>query len=398
MKVLQINSVCGIGSTGRIATHISSKLKSKGHESYIAYGRGIAKDENNAIKIGSKLDNYTHVTKTRLLDQHGYGSIIATRKFVQRIKEIDPDIIHLHNIHGYYINIEILFKYLREANKPVIWTLHDCWAFTGHCVHFEYVDCNKWKTGCYMCPQKMEYPASFLFDNSKLNYIKKRELFSSLENMHIVTPSNWLTNLVGQSFLGHYPVKTINNGIDVNVFKPNKGDFRENYNIGDKFIVLGVARWDKRKGLDYFIRLSEQLGNEYQVVIVGLTEQQKNILPDTIIGIKQTNNIQELVELYSEADVFVNPTLEDNFPTTNIEAMACGTPVITFNTGGSIESIDENTGIIIEKGNFEKLLSAVKKIKNSDFDYEDACINRVKENFVSENKFLEYIKLYESLT
>jgi putative colanic acid biosynthesis glycosyltransferase len=396
MKVLQINSVCGVGSTGRIATSIDKILELKGHESYIAYGRGVAREAKNTIKIGGKLDNYSHLAKTRMLDLHGYGSKSSTKEFIRKVERIDPDIIHLHNIHGYYINIEILFKYLSKSNKPVIWTLHDCWAFTGHCVHFEYVDCNKWRTGCASCPQKKEYPASFLIDNSKFNFAKKKELFTSVKDMHIVTPSNWLEDLVSQSFLGIYPVKTINNGIDVEVFKPTKGNFRERYNIGDRFIVLGVARWDKRKGLNYFIELSKHLDEGYQVVVVGLTDKQRKGLPENIIGIPQTNNINELVEIYSEANVFVNPTFEDNFPTTNIEAMACGTPVITFDTGGSSESIDEDTGFVIEKGDFESLFHSIINVRNSTFDYSVSCINKVKKNYISENKYLEYIKLYES--
>nr|WP_106783605.1 glycosyltransferase family 4 protein [Lysinibacillus timonensis] len=396
MKVLQINSVCGVGSTGRIATSINVLLQTNGHEGYIAYGRGTVEETDNIFKIGNNLDNYFHVAKTRMLDLHGYGSKSSTERFIQKIEEINPDIIHLHNIHGYYINIKTLFNYLKKVNKPVIWTLHDCWAFTGHCVHFEYVNCDKWKTGCYSCPQKKEYPKSMLADNSELNYKKKKELFTSLENMTIVTPSDWLANLVQQSFLKKYPVKTINNGIDIKVFKPTQSSFREKYEIGNRFIILGVARWDKRKGLDYFVRLSKELNDEYQIVIVGLTDKQLKRLPENIIGITQTNDVQELVEIYSAANVFVNTTLEDNFPTTNIEAMACGTPVITFETGGSVESIDVNTGIIVEQGNFEELVDTIMTIKNSNREFRDACIARVKEYYISEKKYKEYINLYEN--
>ncbi|MBG0764208.1 MAG: glycosyltransferase [Tissierellales bacterium] len=195
MKVLQINSVCGIGSTGRIATDIHNILIDQGHESYIAYGRDLPKNCDNAIRIGTKIDNYTHVLKTRLLDKHGFGSKQATIEFIDKVKKLNPDIIHLHNIHGYYINIEILFDYIKEAKKPVVWTLHDCWSFTGHCSHFDYIGCEKWKTGCFDCPQKHEYPKSLFFDNSNWNYSKKREIFSGIDEMAIVTPSNWLADL-----------------------------------------------------------------------------------------------------------------------------------------------------------------------------------------------------------
>ena len=344
MKILQINSVCGVGSTGRIATDLYKVSEEQGHQCKIAYGRGTAPQGIDSIKIGSNLDNYMHVLKTRIFDKHGFGSVNATKKFIEEVKEYDPDVIHLHNIHGYYINIEILFNYLKEANKPVIWTLHDCWAFTGHCAYFDYVGCSKWKNGCNKCPQKEGYPTSKVFDNSKLNYEKKRELFTSVKNMTIVTPSKWLANLVKESFLGKYPVEVINNGIDLDIFKPTKSYFREQYGLEDKFIVLGVASvWEERKGLKYFVELSKELSDDYKIVVVGVTEKQKKELPNNILAITRTNNVKELAEIYTVADVFVNPTLEDNFPTTNLEALACGTPVISFNTGGSVESIDNKT-------------------------------------------------------
>ena len=235
MKILQINSVCGIGSTGRIATDIHNILIEQGHESYIAYGRDLPKNCDNAIRIGTKIDNYTHVAKTRLLDKHGFGSKQATIEFIESVKELNPDIIHLHNIHGYYINIEILFNYLKEANKPVVWTLHDCWSFTGHCSHFDYIGCNKWRTGCFDCPQKQEYPKSILVDNSKWNYNKKKAIFNGLKKLTIVTPSNWLAELVGDSFLKKYEIITINNGIDTAIFKLRKSGFRYKYNLENKF-------------------------------------------------------------------------------------------------------------------------------------------------------------------
>jgi putative colanic acid biosynthesis glycosyltransferase len=396
MRVLQINSVCGVGSTGRIASEIGNLLENNGHESYIAYGRGTARNCDNAIRIGSQLDNYKHVAKTRLIDRHGFGSKKATIDFIKYIQKLNPDIIHLHNLHGYYISIEILFNYLKEVNKPVIWTLHDCWAFTGHCVHFEYVSCDKWKTSCEKCPQIKEYPTS-IFDNSNLNFNNKKQLFTNIEKMQIVTPSEWLSTLVKQSFLGDYPIEVINNGVDINVFKPTESDFRKKYAIEDKYVVLGVARWDKRKGMEYLIELSKQLGEDYKVVIVGLTQKQKASLPENIIGITQTNEVRELVEIYSTSNVFVNPTFEDNFPTTNLEALACGIPVITFDTGGSKESIDQNTGYVVEQGNFKELLNNIKQIRNSTVNYKKACINRVKENFVSANKYSNYLSIYKSL-
>ena len=396
MKVLQINSVCGIGSTGRISTDIHSILKDQGHESYIAYGRDLPKNCDNTIKIGTKFDNYAHVAKTRILDKHAFGSKKATIEFIKEVKELDPDIIHLHNIHGYYVNIEVLFNYLKEANKPVVWTLHDCWSFTGHCSHFDYIGCNKWVERCFDCPQKNEYPKSLLADNSKMNYKKKKELFMGINDMFIVTPSKWLARLVKKSFLGKYPVKVINNGIDLQVFTPTGSLFREKNHLNGKFIILGVASiWDYRKGLQYFIELSDRLNEDEIIVLVGLSEKQLKSVPNNIMGIMRTNSIEELAEIYSAADVFVNPTLEDNFPTTNLEALACGTPIITFDTGGSIESINDKTGIITEVKSAKGLIDAIRRIRKKVNMYKSSnCIKSAKENYDKDDKYQEYIELY----
>lgn len=399
MKVLQINSVCGVGSTGRIATDLYKVLEEHGHKCKIAYGRGNAPEDIDTIKIGTNFDNYLHVFKTRMFDEHGFGSVDATKKFIEEVKKYDPDIIHLHNIHGYYINIKILFEYLREANKPVIWTLHDCWAFTGHCAYFDFVGCDKWKYGCEKCPQKSVYPTSKTKDNSKLNYEKKKKIFTSINNMTIVTPSNWLANLVKESFLGEYNVEVINNGIDLDVFKPTESDFRKKYNLQDKFIILGVASdWSERKGLKYFIELEQNLSEQYKIVIVGVNKKQKDNLSKNIISITRTDNPKELAEIYTAADLFVNPTLEDNFPTTNLESLACGTPVITFKTGGSVESIDEKTGIEISLFKTDNIVNSIDFIKNKDFLFnENLCRERAEEFYDKKIKFNEYSNLYEYL-
>jgi len=396
VRVLQINSVCGIGSTGRIATDIDNLLRQRGHESYIAYGRGQSLHCGSTIKIGTNQDVYKHVIKTRLLDKHGLGSKRSTLKFISEVKKLDPDIIHLHNIHGYYLHIEILFDFLKSVGKPIIWTLHDCWPFTGHCSYFDYVQCDRWKTGCYNCPQKISYPASWGLDNSNTNYKLKKRVFGGVKNLTIVTPSRWLASIVEKSFLNEYSVKIINNGVDLSVFKPTESDFREKHNLNGKYIILGVASiWEQRKGFNYFLKLAEQLTDSDVIVLVGLSESQISKLPKNIIGISKTNNLHELAKIYSAADVFFNPTLEDNFPTTNIEALACGTPVITFNTGGSIETIDEKSGIIIEKGNIPSLIEAISKIKEIG-SYKESCISRARRLYNKNDRFSEYIFSYES--
>ena len=391
MKVLQINSVCGVGSTGRIATDLYKVLEEQGHECVIAYGRGTAPEGIKTIKIGTDFDNYMHVAKTRLFDKHGFGSTKATKEFIKKVKEYDPDVIHLHNIHGYYINIEILFDYLKESNKKVIWTLHDCWAFTGHCSHFDYIGCNKWKYKCEKCPQKNTYPSSILKDNSTWNYERKKQIFTSLDNMTIVTPSKWLASLVRNSFLKKYYIKVINNGINLDIFKYTNSNFRKKHNLQDKIIILGVASiWSKKKGFDYFIELSKLLNDNFKVVMVGVSKKQKERLPKNILVISKTNNSKELAEIYSAADVFVNPTLEDTYPTTNLEAIACGTKVLTFDSGGASETISKTDGIVIKKDNIKSLIEELLKIEKNNSKIENLNLDRLCKNI----KYKEYIESY----
>lgn len=397
MKVLQINSVCGLGSTGRIVTDIDFMLKEKKICSYIAYGRDTSVKNDHIIRIGNKFDYYMHGILTRLFDTHAlFGSISATKQFIKQIVKIDPDVIHLHNIHGYYLNIKILFDYLRESKKPVVWTLHDCWSFTGHCAYFDFIDCEKWTSGCHDCPQKENYPKSIWCDHSKQNYKKKKELFQSLNNMIIVTPSQWLAKLAEQSYLSKYEVKVIHNGINLNVFKPIESDFRQRYGLQDKFIILGVANgWDARKGFKYFLELADKLDDNYKIVLVGLTQKQKENLPKNIVGITKTSNAGELAAIYSTANVFINPTLEDNFPTTNLESLACGTPVITFETGGSVECVNYSCGIVVEKGNINELLEGIKQVKDSNLSNQ-CCLERSK-LFSLNNMLDKYEELYINL-
>lgn len=393
MKILQINSVCGVGSTGRIATDLYKVIEEAGHECVIAYGRGTAPEGIKTIKIGTNFDNYMHVAKTRIFDRHGFGSTKATKEFIKKVEEYNPDVIHLHNIHGYYINVEVLFDYLKRANKKVVWTLHDCWAFTGHCSHFDYIGCDKWKNGCKKCPQKNEYPSSKIADASEFNYEKKKELFTSVKDMTIVTPSKWLAGLVKESFLGKYEVIVINNGIDLDVFKPTESDFREKYGLQDKKIILGVASvWTERKGVNTFIELSEKLDDNFKIILVGVNKKQKSMLPKNVIGITRTNNVKELAEIYTVADVFVNPTLEEVMGLTNVEALACGIPVITFDSGGSVECIDESSGKIVTKGDIDKLIKYINEIKNMNISKE-CCINRAN-LFNKWEKYNKYINMY----
>jgi len=399
-KLLQINSVVNSGSTGRIAEEIGQTAVATGWKSFIAYGRNDRPSQSELIKIGNDWDIKMHGIKTRLFDKHGLGSKSATKELIGKIKEISPDLIQLHNIHGYYINIEILFNYLRKTNIPVVWTFHDCWPITGHCAHFSFVGCEKWKTQCNNCPQMKNYPSSWIVDRSEKNYNLKKELFISLPNLTLVSVSKWLSGILKESYLQHYPLNVIHNGINTEVFRPSADNvFRIKYRLDNKFILLGVATsWGSKKGLYDFIELGKLLKTDFQIVLVGLTKKQIEKLPDNILGIERTESVKELAEIYSASDVFVNPTYEDSFPTTNIESLACGTPVITYKTGGSPEAIDELTGIVVEQGDIGKLIDAINYLKDKGKQsYSEACVNRAHRLYKKEDRYQEYIELYDSL-
>ena len=307
----------------------------------------------------------------------------------------------MHHLHGYFINIEILFNFLKGSKIPVVWTFHDCWSFTGHCTHFEYVGCEKWKTGCNNCPQTKEYPASLFIDRSKENYLLKKDIFTSVDKMIIVPVSNWLGGLVKESFLQNYPIKVIQNGVDINIFQPISAIDRlqEKLNVKENFVILGVASpWVKRKGLNDFVELSKLLKNDCSIILVGLNKKQLNNLPSNIIGLPRTESPKHLAKLYSLSDVFVNPTYEDTFPTTNLEAMACGTPVITYSTGGSVESITPETGLVVEKGDVISMLQAITTIKEKGKStYSNLCRGHAEKYFNKEDRFKEYLILYKDI-
>lgn len=396
MKILSINAV-PYGSTCKVMTGIS-ELASEEHEVAVATGYSYHPVPFNVkhIPIGNRLDKAMHLVLTLVTGCHGIFSVIQTKRFLKQVEKIHPDIIHLHNIHGWFVNIPMLFRYIKKNNIRVVWTLHDCWAFTGHCPHFALSKCEKWKTGCHHCPSYREYPSS-LIDNSQFMYRKKKEWFTGVKDLTIVTPSQWLADLVQQSFLKEYPVPVIHNGIDLAVFKPTESDFREKYNIPPtKKLLLGVAfGWGVRKGLDVFIELAKRLDKEqYQIVLVGTDENADKQLPPSIISIHRTQNQKELAEIYTAADLFVNPTREENYPTVNMESIACGTPVLTFRTGGSPECIDDTCGSVVEWGDVDAMEREIIRICEQDPYTKEACLGRAK-RFDKNEKFCDYIKLYE---
>lgn len=400
-KLLQINTVFKTGSTGKIAEQIGLSAIEQGWESYIAFNRGKISNSSFQHKIGNTYSRYVNALGCRIFDNDGFLAFHSTMKLIKYLEKIKPNIIHLHNLHGYYLNVDLLFNYLSSSSAFVVWTFHDCWPITGHCSHFDYIGCEKWKKNCVNCPQLKEYPASFLLDNSERNYKNKEFLFNSVSNLRIITPSKWMANKIKASFLADKEISIINNGIDVGAFRPRSDNsIYDRYCIdSNKKIILGVANiWTKKKGIDFFRVLASKVPSNVQIILVGLRKSQIDKLPNNIVGILRTESTNDLSVLYSIANVFVNPTLEDNFPTTNLEAMSCGTPVVTFDTGGCAESISSQTGIVIPKGDISSLFQAIMFIlaRNKE-EYSLACRNHVIQHFESSNKYQEYLDIYNNL-
>lgn len=399
-RLLQINSVINSGSTGRIAEDIGKKVMEKGWESYIAYGRNDRASKSYKLEIGHNCDVIWHGLQTRLFDKHGFASKRATKELVRNIRQLKPDIIHLHNLHGYYLNIEILFNYLASTQIPIVWTLHDCWPFTGHCAHFMFYNCNKWKIHCEKCPAKKSYPSSLFLDRSYRNYEIKKNLFTSIENLTLITVSNWLHSIVKESFLKFSNIHTIYNGIDTTVFFPRSTtSIEKRINTSDKFVILGVSNvWIPKKGLNDFIKLSNLLKEDEIIVMIGINDEIKKHLPPNIITFPKTENIEQLADFYSIADVLLNLSWEDNFPTINLESLACGTPVITYRTGGSPESITAETGFVTEQGDLLELRDAIDILKkNGRSTYSTACRQRALTYFNKEDRYDDYVDIYEKM-
>lgn len=401
MRVVQINGGAK-GSTGKIMMGIAEVARAQGHEvmcaSPITTTNRDAGEDCGYYRIGTFNSRRVNVALARITGFNGCFAWFETYKLLKKIDEFKPDIIHLHNLHDSYINLPMLFSYIKKHNVPTVWTLHDCWAFTGQCPHFAIVKCDKWKVGCHNCPQYKEYPAS-LYDNTKKMWQLKKKWFTGVKNMTIVTPSEWLAGLARESCLKQYPIEVINNGIDLNVFKPTHSNFRKQYGIpGDKYIVLGVSfAWGYRKGLDCFVEMAEKLGEQYQIVLVGTDDEIDKNLPHNIISIHRTQNQKELAEIYSAADVFVMPTREENYPTVNMEAIACGTPVVTFDTGGSPEMLDDKTGIVVEANDIEATKKAIKDICEKKRCNDEEYIVAYSKNFDMKKRFAEYIELYANV-
>ena len=401
-KLLQINPVVRLNtSTGRIMKEIGELAMASGWESYVAYSGardGMPAHSSKLVPVGDKLDLAVHAVATRLFDAHGLASKRGTRQFIERIKAIDPDVIHIHNIHGYFLSYPLLFNYLQESGKPVVWTIHDCWLYTGHCYYYSAAHCNKWQTGCGHCPQKRAIPASWLFDRSACNLSDKKRAFGALENLTIVPVSNWIRQEMASSILADKHFQVIHNGIDLETFRPEAAD-------GEVPVegtqILGVASiWLEEKGWSDLMKLAAMLRPDEKLVLVGkTTEEQRKQLPANVQLIERTENIGKLAALYAGSTVFVNPTWQDNYPTVNLESIACGTPVVTYRTGGSVEAVAEGTGSVVEQGDVAAMLERVRELAASDRAATAArCRERALSHFRKEDCYKNYIDLYENLT
>ena len=397
--IVEINST-NYASTGNIMLNIAKQARLSGYNVYTcckASKESYKYKYDNQIIIGYRYERILSAILNTITGLRDYGNIFGTYFFVNKLKKIKPDLVHLHVLHDDFINTRILFNYLAKANIPVIWTFHDVVPLTGKCPGFDIINCEKWKTGCYKCPQLKLKPKSLFFDTTSHIWHKRKKEFTSVKNMVTVSPSIWLKDAVKESFFKKYPCEVINNGINLSIFKPIENTIKKDYKIGNKYLILGVANvWNERKGLDIFVELSKRLSDDYQIVLVGTNNDVDKLLPDNIISIHRTYNQEELVKLYSAADLFINPTKDENFPTVNIESLACGTPVITFKTGGSPEIIDETCGLVVEKNDIDTLEKQIINVcTNKSFTSKD-CLNRAQQ-FNMENKFKEYVDLYNQL-
>ena len=392
MKVLFVNLVYGVGSTGKIITDMMEVLKRSGHDAKALYGTGEKSDDPDAVRVSGKPGYYFHNAVSRFTDHAGLYSRAATRKLIREIRAFSPDVIHLHTLHGFYVNYEMLFRFLKQAGVPVIWTLHDCWAFTGHCTYFSQANCTQWQTLCQDCRLLCRYPHCYGRGDVTRNYLRKKAAFTGVKNLTLTTPSQWLADQAAHSFLRDYPCVVVPNGIDRAVFRPQPSGLRAAYHLQDKKIVLGVANaWNARKGLPDMLALAERLGAAYQVVLIGLTERQLPHIPPNVLGLLRTADRTELAQWYTAADVFVNPTYEETFGLTTVEAQACGTPAVVYATDGCPETLLTEDSVLVAQGDREALVCAVREVAQRGVCVDDHAADRLDKDRAYE----KYVRLYE---
>ncbi len=388
------------GSHGRLMDDLRRASEAAGFETMLAVGRG-ADGHDRAVPIGTRRDVRLHGLLTRAFDAHGRGSRRATEAFVDALRLFRPDLLHMHNLHGYYLHIETLFRYIRESRVPTVWTLHDAWALTGHCSHYMRVGCDRWRTCCHGCPQKREYPASLWLDASRRNYQVKRSAYQHQPNLTVVSPAQWLFDALEASILRDARRVLIPNGIDLSLFSPARDEtMRARYGVapGQAMLLAVAAPFDERKGFSDALRIAESVGGRVRLVMVGLTDRQLRGLPAHVTGIRRTDGPEALVALYGEADCLVNPTYEDTYPTVNMEAIACGTPVAAYRVGGCADQIDGTVGAAVTPGDFRALADAAMTLARAKPRVTAACRARAEQYFDRRHAIASYIALYREMT
>lgn len=398
-RLLIINVALNWGSTGRIVEGIGTLAQKQGWEVVVAHG---ARYKNLSyllsIQVSSKVCEWVHFIESSLFDAQGLGSRCDTKRFLKELDDIKPDLVHIHNIHGCFINYPLLFNYLKGHNIPVVWTLHDCWSMTGHCTHFMRTDCQKWQTGCNHCPQKRTFPKTYLLDRSERNYSLKKGLFTSMPVMHITTVSNWLKGIAEASYLKKYPVTVVPNGIKTDVFVPEPSDIKEQYGLQGKKLLLAVAiGLDERKGLYDYIKLAGKLPEQFQLMLVGLTEEEQKALPKRIIGVKRTNGAKELAAYYSAADVLLSLSYEETFGLTIVEAMACGTPAIVYDNTAQPELITPETGKVVPMGDVDAVLSAIEEVCSKPKESYSAACRKHSLAYDEKVTYQKYLDIYTAI-
>jgi glycosyltransferase involved in cell wall biosynthesis len=398
MKVLQINAVSGIRSTGRICVDIADYLNKNGDEGYIAYSDGPPYIKG--YKIGSTVEKKLHGLLSRVFGTQAYFSQNGTRKLIKYIKDLNPDIVHLNNLHANYINLPMLLNYLAQFDIPTVITLHDCWFFTGKCTHYTIEKCYKWQHGCKECIKLNYDHNSWFFDRTPKMWRDKKELFEKIPRLAVVGVSDWITNEARKSFLASNKIVTrIYNWIDLDLFKPvNTEDLRHKLGLENKFIILGVASgWSNSKGLNKFVELAGLITEDIIIILVGAMKVDAK-LPKNILHIPETHNIDELVKYYSMADVLVNLSPEESFGKVTAEALACGTPAIVINSTANPELVGDGCGYVVETDNIDKIIEHIFYIKSRGKDqYTHQCIAYAKNNFSKHDRIKDYLKLYAQL-